>query len=102
MIATRTREEINKAIGELLRTHWPEIDASYVRAEEGISLGFTVKISPVASGVHMVKTGISFVADRVKDEIGCKVNEEQEALFMTVTKGKKKGMSNVRNYSPGY
>lgn len=91
MIATKTREEITKALGELLRIHWPEIDASYIKAEEGISLTLGVKISPVGPGVHMVKTGISFVADRIKDEIGCKVNEDQEPLFITVTKGKKEG-----------
>jgi len=89
MIATRTREEITKALGELLRIHWPEIDASYIKAEEGISLALTVKISPVAPGVHMVKTGISFVAERVKDEIGCKVNEEQEPLFKMMNEEKK-------------
>ena len=88
MIATKTREEINKALGELLRIHWSEIDASYIKAEEGISLTLGVKISPVAPGIHMVKIGISFIADRVKDEIGCKVNEDQEPLFKTVTKGR--------------
>ncbi len=54
-------------------------------------MALTVKISPIATGVHMVKTGISFVAERVKDEIGCKVNEDQEPLFKTVTKGRNEG-----------
>ena len=91
MIATRTREEINKALGALLRIYWPKIEASYIKAEEGISLTLGVKISPVAPGVHMVKIGISFVADRVKDEIEFKVNKNQELLFKTVTKGRNEG-----------
>ena len=68
MIAPRIREEINKALGALLRSYWPKINASYIKAEEGISLTLGVKISPVAPGVQMVKIGISFVAEQVKDE----------------------------------
>jgi len=85
MIAPRIREEINKALGALLRFYWPKIDASYIKAEEGISLTLGVKISPVAPGVQMVKIGISFVAEQVKDEIEFKVNKNQELLFKTVT-----------------
>ena len=85
MIAPRIREEINKALGALLRFYWPKIDASYIKAEEGVSLTLGVKISPVAPGGQMVKIGISFVADRVNDEIEFKVNKNQELLFKTVT-----------------
>ena len=91
MIAERTREEITKALGALLWTYWPKIDASYIKAEEGVSLTLGVKISPVAPGVQMVKIGISFVADRVNDEIEFKVNKNQELLFKTVTKERNEG-----------
>ena len=85
MIAPRMRDEINKALGALLWFYWPKIDASYMKAEEGVSLTLGVKISPVAPGVQMVKIGISFVAEQVKDEIEFKVNKNQELLFKTVT-----------------
>ncbi len=91
MIGKKTMEEIKKSVGELLDIHFTELDAAYIRADEGISLTLGVKISPIAPGVHMVKTGISFVTARVKDEIGCKVDEQQEALFKAPNGGKKNG-----------
>lgn len=86
MIGNKTIDEIKKSLGELLDIHKGEVDAAYIKAEGGISLTFRVKISPIAPGVHMVKTGISFVTARVRDEIGCKVNEDQDPLFKDVEK----------------
>jgi hypothetical protein len=89
MIGNKTIDEIKRSLGELLEIHKGEIDAAYIKAEEGLSVTFGVKISPLAPGVHMVKTTISFVTARVRDEIGCKVNEDQEVLFKMVNGGKK-------------
>jgi hypothetical protein len=89
MIGNKTIDEIKRSLGELLDIHKGEIDGAYIKAEEGLSVTFGVKISPIAPGVHMVKTGISFVTARVRDEIGCKVNEDQEVLFKMVNGGKK-------------
>jgi hypothetical protein len=86
MIGNKTIDEIKRGLGELLDIHKGEVDAAYIKAEEGISITFGVKITPIAPGVHMVKTGISFVTARVRDEIGCKVNEDQGPLFKAVEK----------------
>lgn len=86
MIGKKTIEEIKKSVGELLDVHQGEIDSAYIKSDGGLSLTLGVNISPVAPGVHMVSTGISFVALRVKDKIECKVNEDQEPLFKAVEK----------------
>lgn len=89
MIGKKTMDEIKKSVGELLDVHQGDIDSAYIKSDGGLSLSLGVNISPVAPGVHMVRTAISFVASRIKDQIECKVNEDQEPLFKAVNGGKK-------------
>lgn len=88
MIGYKTMEQAKRLITELLDAHQPEINQAYLQAEEGITVGLSLKIEPNESKSEFVDVtaGINFVALRVKDQASVRVSENQESLFAPVEK----------------
>ena len=77
-----TLEEIKGQVWRHLANYRIAINEVYsdLGDEEGMRITFSVKIAP-KKGQNEVKTAISFVTGKVKDEITSQVDERQIGLF---------------------
>ena len=72
----------NELISGLFTLHQDDIDKGYLNAGDGaFAVTIRVVMKPADNGGIDVDAGISFVTDRVKDNIGRNVQEGQEGLF---------------------
>ena len=72
----------NELIKGLLTMHQDDIDKGYLNAgDSAFSITIRVVMRPAENGGIDVDAGISFVTDRVKDNLGRNVQEGQEELF---------------------
>ena len=69
-------------IGKHLSTYYHEINEAYLKCDE-LTIGFSVKVkqSKVEANSIEITTGITFVADKIKDDSTDLVNEAQGDLF---------------------
>ena len=88
-IGQRTIDEIKGQIAKHLEHYSIALLEVYsdLNEEETMTVSFSVKIAP-KGGKNEVKTAISFVTGRVKDEITAQVNEGQLGLFNGPTQEK--------------
>lgn len=87
MIGPKTIEQAKRLTNELLDTY-QNIKEAYVKAEGGVSVGLTLKITPDDSraGFVYVDAQINFVESRVKDSVVVSICENQDPLFMAIEK----------------
>jgi len=81
-IGVQTIDEIKNQIRRHLDHYATALRDVYsdLEEEETMTVSFSVKIAP-KKGQNEVKTAISFVTGKVKDEITSQVNEGQIGLF---------------------
>lgn len=81
MIGQPTKEKIQAMVGGLIGDHLDEINEAYRKCEDGLSIGFTVKIKPHPQAGNQIDAGINFVESRVKDTITDAIDEHQLLMF---------------------
>jgi hypothetical protein len=84
IVGTQVLNTANELIKGLFTMHQDDIDKGYLNAGDGaFTVNVRVVMRPADNGGIDVDAGISFVTDRVKDNIGRNVQEGQEELFTT-------------------
>lgn len=91
MIGQPKKEKIMQMVGALIGDHLDEINDAYAKTEDGLSIGFTVKIKPHPQAGNQIDAGINFVESRVKDTITDAVDEHQLMMFEIPDQGQAVG-----------
>lgn len=67
-IDTQVLERAARNLRRIMLTHHTDIATAYLRADDELSVGLTVKFRPTKNGSGTkIKTEINFIAERVKD-----------------------------------
>ena len=69
MIGTQTLNTARDLIDSLFRMHQKDIDTAYLKADDSLSVSISVKFKPSEKGGIDVDAGISFVTERIKDNV---------------------------------
>ena len=78
MIGEKTKAEAQAMLQSLFKDHWTEIKEAYTKSDEtGLTVFFSVALKERDGLVHL-KNNISFISDRVKDELTLDINEKQQ------------------------
>lgn len=93
-IGPAVRGKMVEMVERLLMDHLEAIDEAYRRQGE-LTVSLPIKLSP-EKGYIGVKAGITFVAEKVKDEITELVDEDQQNLFNQGEVAEMEGEENVR------
>lgn len=74
--------KIKNQVETLLTQYLKEIDEAYTKADNTLTVAFSVKLSlPALQRGILVETQISFVESRIKDVMGTIIDEKQMKLF---------------------
>ena len=86
-IGPKTIREIGSMTEKLVKDYQKEIEAAYLRADGGLTIGFQLKIDPAkyGSGIDL-EMAINFVAERIKDKTTSSINEKQMELKLAPPK----------------
>jgi len=78
MIGDQAIDEIKEQVGQLLESYSGPINTAYLKNPGELAIGFIVKLSPGKKTTEtIIETGMSFVAERVKDKTKSTIDEAQ-------------------------
>lgn len=81
-VGEKTIGFLQETISGLIRAHAEAIDEAYLRADgDKLSISIGATIAPGKGEQLKVKVAISFVTDRVKEEMEADIDEAQGSLF---------------------
>lgn len=81
-IGEKTIGFLQETISGLIRAHAEAIDEAYIKsAGDKLNISIGATIAPGRGESLKVKVGISFVTDRVKEEMEADIDEAQGSLF---------------------
>lgn len=80
MIGQPTKHKIMEMVGVLISDHLDQINDAYMKAEDGLTVSFSVKVRP-GNNANELDVGINFVESRCKDSIKDAVDEHQLMMF---------------------
>lgn len=81
LIGPKTLETATQMLEALILRHQDGIKAAYAKAEGGLTISMSVKLSPNEAGTIDVETGISFTYEKVRDTTKTIVDEKQGRLI---------------------
>ena len=79
-LGTKTFNAIGIAIEGILNEYQADLQAAYANAEKNLSLSINVKIESTPEG-NRAAISLSFVKEKIKDQVVRIVNENQKELF---------------------
>ena len=81
MFGPKCITEIKEQVGQLLESYRVKIDETYLRQPDDMGISISIKMSPgdTATSIH-IETGISFVAERIKDKTKGSADEAQMTI----------------------
>lgn len=81
MFGPKCVSEIKEQVGQLLESYQGKIDEAYLRQPEDMGLSISVKLSPGDTATSIkIETGLSFVAERIKDKTKGSADEAQMTI----------------------
>ena len=79
-IGNKTIARIVEDLEHHLHVYQEDINEAYLKADDALAITLTARLSP-DKGRTKVETGISFVAEKIKDKVTAYVDEDQQDLF---------------------
>lgn len=77
IIGKYTARKITQMLNTLINEHLDEIDEAYRNTEDGLSVGFTVKVKPHKQAGNEIDATINFIQARCRDTITDAADEQQ-------------------------
>jgi hypothetical protein len=82
MIGEKTFEKGGEMLAALMKSYRSKINQAYLTADEELKIGLSLTISPATgTGSFYLEAGINFIAEKIKDQFNCTVEELQTDLF---------------------
>ena len=79
-LGAKTFNEIGAAVGAMLNEYQSDLQTAYGNVEKDLSLSIGIKIEDTVDG-NRVQISLSFVKEKIKDQVVRIVKEDQGELF---------------------